>query len=120
MLAVIVGFTILVSWIIASTHHNNSSLKDIPNAHFSAPYSRLWLLSLRWRNLENRTRTRLHRRLGPVIRMGPRDVSVNCIDDGVRTIYSSKFDKDESFYHELFDQYVLMRLQLPNLITQVV
>ncbi|RAK92430.1 benzoate 4-monooxygenase cytochrome P450 [Aspergillus costaricaensis CBS 115574] len=105
MLAVVVGFTFIVSWIVASFHRNhNSSLKDIPNAHFSAPYSRLWLLSLRWRNLENRTRIQLHRRLGPVIRIGPRDVSVNCIDDGVRTIYSSKFDKDESFYHELFDQ----------------
>ncbi|PWY80091.1 benzoate 4-monooxygenase cytochrome P450 [Aspergillus eucalypticola CBS 122712] len=105
MLAVVVGFTFIVSWIVASFHRNhNSSLKDIPNAHFSAPYSRLWLLSLRWRNLENRTRIHLHRRLGPVIRIGPRDVSVNCIDDGVRTIYSSKFDKDESFYHELFDQ----------------
>jgi hypothetical protein len=105
MLAVVVGFALLVSWIIASIHRNhNSSLKDIPNAHFSVPYTRLWLLSLRWRNMEHCSRIYLHRRLGPVIRIGPRDVSVNCIDDGVRTIYSRRFDKDASFYHELFDQ----------------
>jgi unspecific monooxygenase len=29
---------------------------------------------------------------------------VNCIDDGVRLIYGAKFDKDQSFYHALFDQ----------------
>ncbi|GFF57213.1 predicted protein [Aspergillus udagawae] len=105
MLAVTVGFALLLSWIIVSIRRNrNSSLKDIPNAHFSVPYSRLWLLSLRWRKMENRSRIHLHRRLGPVVRIGPREVSVNCIDDGVRIIYSSKFDKDASFYHELFDQ----------------
>ncbi|KAJ5669200.1 hypothetical protein N7462_010270 [Penicillium macrosclerotiorum] len=105
MIPVVVGFALIVSWIIALVHRNyNSSLNDIPNAHFSVPYTRLWLLSLRWRNMEHRTRIHLHRRLGPVIRIGPHDVSVNCIDDGVRTIYSSKFDKDVTFYHELFDQ----------------
>jgi unspecific monooxygenase len=105
MLAVVIGVALLVSWIIASIHRNhNSSLNDIPNAHFSVPYSRLWLLSVRWRKMGNRSRIHFHRRLSPVFRIGPRDVSVNCIDDGVRTIYSSKFDKDASFYHELFDQ----------------
>ncbi|KAJ5745048.1 hypothetical protein N7533_009918 [Penicillium manginii] len=105
MFAAVVGFALLLSWVISSIYRNHSSsLKDIPNAHFSAPYTRLWLLSLRWRNMEHRTRIHLHRRLGPVIRIGPRDVSVNCIDDGVRTIYSSKFDKDATFYNELFDQ----------------
>lgn len=104
MLAVVVGFALLVSWIIASMIYRNDNLKDIPNAHFSVPYSRMWLLWLRWRKKEHRSRIYFHRRLGPVVRIGPRDVSVNCIEDGVRTIYSSKFDKDESFYYELFDQ----------------
>jgi hypothetical protein len=105
MLAAVVGSALLVLWIIASIRRsNNSALKDIPNAHFSVPYSRLWLLSIRWRKLENRSRIHLHRRLGPVVRLGPRDVSVNCIDDGIRTIYSAKFDKDATFYHALVDQ----------------
>ena len=105
MLTVVVGFALLLSWIIVAIYRNNtSSLKDIPNAHFTVPYSRLWLLSIKWRKLENRTRTQLHRDLGPVVRIGPRDVSVNCIDDWVRTIYSAKFDKEPFFYHALFDQ----------------
>lgn len=105
MLAVFVPFALLILWIISSIRRNKSSgLKDIPNAHWSVPYSRLWLLSIRWRKVENRSRIHLHRRLGPVVRLGPRDVSVNCIDEGIRTIYSAKFDKDATFYHALFDQ----------------
>lgn len=105
MLASVVGIAFVVSLIVASVRRNNrSGLKDIPNAHFSVPYSHLWLRSLQWRKIENRTRVQLHRRLGPVVRLGPREVSVNCIDEGVRTIYGSKFDKDASFYHALFDQ----------------
>jgi len=105
MLAVVVCSTLLVSWIVAWVHgRKNAGLKDIPNAHFSVPYSRLWLLSTRWQKIHNRTRIDLHRRLGPIVRIGPREVSVGCIDDGVRIIYGSKFDKDASFYHALFDR----------------
>ena len=105
MLAPILSFALLILWIITSIRQNNNSgLKDIPNAHFSVPYSRLWLLSIRWRKKENRSRIHLHRRLGPVVRIGPRDVSVNCIDDGIRTIYSAKFDKDADFYNALSDR----------------
>jgi hypothetical protein len=105
MLAVFVAPALLVLWIFSLIRSNNKSgLKDVPNAHWSVPYSRLWLLSIRWRKLENRSRIHIHRRLGPVVRLGPCDVSVNCIDEGIRTIYSSKFDKDPAFYHALFDQ----------------
>ncbi|KAK3316097.1 putative benzoate 4-monooxygenase cytochrome P450 [Apodospora peruviana] len=108
MLAVVL-ICALVLWVIKSIYRrNDSGLKDIPNAHFSVPYSRLWLLLIKWNKLENRTRIRLHRRLGPVVRIGPREVGVNCIDDGVRTIFGAKFDKDPSFYHALIDQTVFM------------
>lgn len=105
MLAAVVGSALLVSWIISSIYRNNNSgLKDIPNAHFSVPYSRLCLLSTRSRKIENRSRLHLHRRLGPIVRLGPRDVSVNCIDDGVRTIYGANFDIETSFYYASFDK----------------
>ncbi|KAJ9144508.1 putative Benzoate 4-monooxygenase cytochrome P450 [Pleurostoma richardsiae] len=90
ILAVVIGCA-LVPWIIKSIYRKNSGLKDIPNAHFSVPYSRLWLLLIKWNKLENRTRIHLHRRLGPVVRIGPRE-----------------FDKDPSFYHALIDQTVFM------------
>jgi hypothetical protein len=107
MLSIVVGSALLILLMIVSIRRNRiSGLRGIPNAHFSVPYSRLWLLTTRWRKVENRTRIQIHRLYGPVVRIAPTEVSVNCIDDGVRIIYSSKFDKDPSFYHALIDKYV--------------
>ncbi|KUJ15316.1 putative benzoate 4-monooxygenase cytochrome P450 [Mollisia scopiformis] len=115
MLAIVVIPALLILWIITSIRrHNKSGLKDIPNAHFSVPYSRLWLLSIRWRKKENRSRIYLHRRLGPVVRLAPRELSVNCVEDGIRTIYSAKFDKDADFYHALVDQTGFMVTMIGN------
>lgn len=66
---------------------------NIPNAHWSAPYSRLWLLSLKYRGKEHKTRYRMHLELGDVIRLAPWELSVNCIDNGVMTVYGSDWDK---------------------------
>ncbi|KUJ15032.1 cytochrome P450 [Mollisia scopiformis] len=78
-----------------------SDLSPIPNAHFTVPLSRLWILHKRWKNRQNRARLAAHQKLGPVVRIGPRELSVNCIDDGVRTIYGSAFDKD-AWYAKAF------------------
>jgi predicted transposase YbfD/YdcC len=72
-----------------------SRLSTIPNAHFSAPYSRLWLLYLKATETEHHARERAHRRMGPVVRIAPNELSVNCIENGVKTIYSGGFEKGE-------------------------
>jgi cytochrome P450 len=72
-----------------------SKLSAIPNAHFSAPYSRLWLFFLKVTDSEHRAREVAHRNLGPVIRLAPNELSVNCIGGGVQTIYSREFEKGE-------------------------
>ena len=74
-----------------------SSLARVPNAHPLAPFSKLWLLWLRYSGQEHHTRYLLHTRLGPVIRLAPQELSVNCIDDGVWTIYNGNFDKSPWF-----------------------
>ncbi|KAI9646831.1 hypothetical protein NHQ30_004830 [Ciborinia camelliae] len=38
-----------------------------------------------------------HRRLGPVIRIGPREISIDCIEDGVRTVYGGNWDKSSMY-----------------------
>lgn len=34
-----------------------------------------------------------HARLGPVVCLGPREVSVNCVEGGVRVVYGGGFEK---------------------------
>lgn len=68
-------------------------LSAIPNAHFLAPYSRYWLVWLKGTGREHRVRHATHERLGPIIRIGPNEVSVNCIENGVQSIYGGGFEK---------------------------
>jgi len=79
-----------------------SPLARIPNAHWSAPYSRFWVLSIRFNNRENRTLLAAHRRLGPVVRVAPNELSVDGLDC-VRTVYQTAFDKPS--WYSLFDNY---------------
>ncbi|KAM7207327.1 hypothetical protein V8F20_002389 [Naviculisporaceae sp. PSN 640] len=79
-----------------------SPLASIPNAHWSSPFSRLWILALRWNRRENKTLHALHQRLGPVIRLGPHEVSINSIE-GVRTVYQGGFEKP--VWYSVFDNY---------------
>ncbi|KAL2171261.1 hypothetical protein VTG60DRAFT_3367 [Thermothelomyces hinnuleus] len=79
-----------------------SPLACIPNAHWSAPFSRAWILWIRWAHRENRTLYRAHRRLGPVIRVGPNELSINDLDS-VRTVYQGGFEKPA--WYSVFDNY---------------
>ena len=76
-------------------------LNAIPNAHPTAPFSSLWLLSIRYRKRENRTVWESHRRLGPVVRLAPDEVSV-CTLQGLRTIYG---DWEKNAWYEAFINY---------------
>ena len=70
-----------------------SPLAQIPNAHPTAGWSSAWVNYIRFRHLENRTLCALHKKIGPVLRLAPNEVSVNTIDGGLRTIYHGTFDK---------------------------
>jgi len=80
-----------------------SSLNKIPNAHPLAPYTGLWILRARFANRENPTLYEAHQKLGPVVRLGPSEISVNCLD-GIRVVYGRNFDK-HSFYPNAFSNY---------------
>lgn len=79
-----------------------SPLAKLPNAHWSAPYSRLWILNKRYNKRENRALLAAHQRLGPVIRVAPYELSIDDVDC-VRTVYSGGFDK--SSWYSVFDNY---------------
>ncbi|KAK0628885.1 cytochrome P450 family protein [Bombardia bombarda] len=79
-----------------------SPLAQIPSAHWSSPISRLWILWIRYTHRENRTLHALHRQLGPVVRVGPNELSVDGVDS-VRTVYQGGFDKP--VWYSVFDNY---------------
>ncbi len=79
-----------------------SPLSKIPNAHWSAPISPLWILWIRRRCRENRKLHAAHLRLGPVIRLAPNELSVNDLAS-LRTVYAGGFEKGQ--WYSIFDNY---------------
>jgi hypothetical protein len=79
-----------------------SPLSSIPRAHWSTPYSSLWILLARKNGYENRALLEAHQSKGSVVRVGPNALSVDGVD-AIRTVYGGGFEKD-SWYH-VFDNY---------------
>ncbi|KAI0836327.1 cytochrome P450 [Hypoxylon sp. FL0890] len=79
-----------------------SPLSKIPKAHWSCSISPAWILWARFKSRENRTLHAAHQQHGPVVRVGPNELSVNSIE-GVKTIYQGGFEKHK--WYSLFDNY---------------
>ncbi len=79
-----------------------SPLAKIPNAQWSSSISPLWILHIRFRHRENRTLLAAHRRLGPIVRVAPNELSIDDVDL-VRAVYAGGFDKTE--WYSVFDNY---------------
>lgn len=79
-----------------------SPLSALPNAHWSAPISPLWILHKRYVHRENGTLVAAHKRLGPYVRVAPNEVSVDDLE-GVKQIYMGGFGKPE--WYAVFDNY---------------
>ncbi|OCK76746.1 cytochrome P450 [Lepidopterella palustris CBS 459.81] len=69
-----------------------SPLAIIPNAHFTSSFLPTWIWWQRRRGYETRTIYAAHQKLGPVVRLGPSELSV-CSVDGLRQIYTAGFEK---------------------------
>ncbi|KAJ5278865.1 hypothetical protein N7478_004237 [Penicillium angulare] len=78
-----------------------SPLAKIPNAHWSVPISPGWMLWKRFHMRNNRTIQAAHERLGPIVRLGPSELSVNCVDEGIKSVYTGGFEKHE-WYPRVF------------------
>ena len=72
-------------------------LAKVPNAHWTSPFVPWWILWKRYQQEELTTAYEAHQKLGPIVRLGPRDLSISCYEDGIRTIYGSGFDKPTYF-----------------------
>lgn len=80
-----------------------SPLSKIPNAHWSVPYSPLWILWVRFNGTENRDVRSVHLKLGSVVRLGPNEISIGTIDGGVKTVFGGGFEKGD--WYAAFDNY---------------
>ncbi|MCJ1251409.1 hypothetical protein MMC30_008642 [Trapelia coarctata] len=87
-----------------------SPLSKIPNAHFTSSFSPAWILWKRKAHHENRAILAAHERCGPVVRLGPNEISINCIEGGLRTVYGN-FER-HIWYTNAFQNY-----GIPNLVT---
>ncbi|KAH7319776.1 cytochrome P450 monooxygenase [Stachybotrys elegans] len=79
-----------------------SPLAKIPSAHWSTPISSLWILSARKRGIENQLLHDAHKKLGPVVRTGPCQLSVDGAD-ALKIVYQGGFEKDP--WYSVFDNY---------------
>jgi hypothetical protein len=79
-----------------------SPLRRVPAAHWSAPFSQLWILLVRKNGRENRTLLEAHQKYGPILRVGPKALSVDG-HDAIRTVYVGGFEKDR--WYDVFDNY---------------
>ncbi|KAF9883250.1 hypothetical protein FE257_003806 [Aspergillus nanangensis] len=77
-----------------------SPLAKVPNAHVSAPISTTWIERQRTAGKEVLTIYAAHQKHGPVVRLGPNELSVNSIT-GLKTIYTGAFEK-HSWYSDFF------------------
>ena len=78
-----------------------SPLAKIPNASFLAPYTNLWMLWNRLSGNERKTISDAHKRNGPIVRLGPNEISVGTVTDGAKALYSGYFDK-HVWFHNVF------------------
>ena len=90
--------TVLFLWIVYKTIVVlYSPLNAIPNAHFTAPLSRLWILWVKATGKQYSACLAAHRRLGPVIRIGPRELSVGSVEGCVQTVYGGNWEKSSMY-----------------------
>ena len=99
------SLTAFVLWYFVIYPAFFSPLCKIPDANPLARYTGLWIFLKRYNQLENKTLHEAHQKIGPVVRVGPNEVSVNSIE-GLKTIYGGNFDK-HAWYANVFRNYFI-------------
>lgn len=74
-----------------------SPLFSAKDAHWSAKYTGAWIWWQRVVERDTRAVHEAHVRLGPVVRLGPNEISINDVDGGLKPIYEGRLPKT-NFY----------------------
>lgn len=80
-------------------------LSHIPSAHWSIPiFGDAWITWQRYMERNNAVTYAAHCKYGTVVRMGANELSVNCVENGIRTIYGGGWEK-HAWYPQRFASY---------------
>lgn len=90
-----------------------SPLSKIPNAHPTSPFSPAWIIWTRYRCNNNRATHAAHEKYGPIVRLAPNEISINCVDEGIRTVYAGGFEKHD-WYPNQFASYGYAFVNMPS------
>jgi hypothetical protein len=72
-LGILTSILVIVQVLVS---HVRNPLRKVPAAHPLAHFTSLWIHSVRWRGIENATLKAAHDRLGPIVCLGPNEISV--------------------------------------------
>ncbi|KAH7007696.1 cytochrome P450 [Ilyonectria destructans] len=84
-----------------------SPLRKLPVAHWTCHFCSLWILLARKNKQENNSLFKAHLEYGPVVRIGPNEVSADGVE-AIRAIYQGGFEK--GLWYTIFDNY-----RVPNM-----
>src|ERR1700712_4436807 len=80
-------------------------LSAAKKAHWSVPYSGLWIW---WQHFNDRSAEAVHQahlRHGPVVRLGPSELSVSSVEGGLDVIYSFKEAMPKTDWYQVANSY---------------
>ncbi|THD00200.1 hypothetical protein EYZ11_000391 [Aspergillus tanneri] len=78
------------------------SLRKVPAAHWSSRFSSARILWARWTGTELKFLLDAHGRLGPIVLVGPQDISESSYQDEIRKVYDAGFPKPASWTSNAF------------------
>ncbi|KEF55058.1 uncharacterized protein A1O9_08711 [Exophiala aquamarina CBS 119918] len=85
-------------------------LRHIPSAHWSIPiFGDSWITWQRYKERNNAVTYAAHLKHGTVVRMGANELSVNCVENGIRTIYAGGWEK-HAWYPQRFASYGVINM----------
>jgi hypothetical protein len=78
-----------------------SQLAKVPAANFWASFTGAWIWWKRFRECDSQAVHQAHMAKGDFVRLSPYEISVNCVEGGVKVIY--KFDKH--LWYSVFENF---------------
>ncbi|KAK5709833.1 hypothetical protein LTR17_019447 [Elasticomyces elasticus] len=93
------------AFIVLLLQTRRDPLKAAKSAHWSARYSSLWLWWQHFHDVGADAVHKAHVRHGPVVRLGPLEISVCAVEGGLDTIYSFRDPMPKTAWYQVANSY---------------